>query len=242
MIVCVAPSPAIDRTLVVDALTLGEIHRPHTVVAVAGGKGLNVARAAAALGADVAAVAPLAGHAGRWIADELAAEGVALTPVWTAGETRTCVSVAAGGLTEFYEPAAAAERGRWAAIVQAVAGTDAGWVTISGSLRPGADLPALIAAAHGTGAKVALDTHGPALLDGLAARPDVVKVNRAEANGLSAAELRAAAGGDGHTAIVTDGARGLSAVSAGRRRRDRRARSRPAPTRRAAATRCSPAS
>jgi tagatose 6-phosphate kinase len=99
--------------------------------------------------------------------------------------------------------------------VRAVAAARGSWVTISGSIPPGADLPALIAAAHAAGAQVALDTHGDALRDGLGAGPRLVKVNRAEAEGVAdgtPASLRAAAGGDGHAAIVTDGIDGLVAV------------------------------
>jgi fructose-1-phosphate kinase PfkB-like protein len=58
MIVCIAPTPAVDRLHEVSGpVVVGAIHRPHRVVAVAGGKGLNAARAAALLGAQVRAVA-----------------------------------------------------------------------------------------------------------------------------------------------------------------------------------------
>ena len=77
MIVCVSPTPAVDRLLEVRGpVVVGEIHRPHRVVAVAGGKGLNAARAAALLGADVRAVAPLGGANGTWIAAQLQAAGI----------------------------------------------------------------------------------------------------------------------------------------------------------------------
>ena len=56
MIAFVAASPSIDRLHIVAALRPGEIHRPERVVAVPGGKALNAARAAHALGADVHAV------------------------------------------------------------------------------------------------------------------------------------------------------------------------------------------
>jgi fructose-1-phosphate kinase PfkB-like protein len=67
MIVCVAANPSIDKLFVVDRVTSGAIHRPLSFVQVAGGKGLNVARAAVALGADVEVVAMVGGHAGAWI-------------------------------------------------------------------------------------------------------------------------------------------------------------------------------
>ena len=105
MIAFVAASPSIDRTHVVDAVTPGEIHRPQAVVAVAGGKALNAARAAHALGADVHAIALLGGHTGRWVAAALEEEGVTCDAVAGPGETRICLSVSDGeALTEFYEP------------------------------------------------------------------------------------------------------------------------------------------
>ena len=82
MIVCVAANPSIDRLFEVDRVELGTIHRPDAFVMVPGGKGLNVARAAASLGADVLAVGILAGHAGRWLEEALAAEGVPSAFAW----------------------------------------------------------------------------------------------------------------------------------------------------------------
>ena len=53
VILCVAANPSIDRLFTVERLVPGSIHRPAEFVQVPGGKGLNVARAAAALGGDV---------------------------------------------------------------------------------------------------------------------------------------------------------------------------------------------
>ena len=88
-----------------------------------GGKGLNVARAAAALGGDVSAVALLGGHAGRWIAEQLAAEGVPLDAAWAATSRRDRRSRCAGaleGLTEFYEHGHPVTASEWAAFDELV--------------------------------------------------------------------------------------------------------------------------
>jgi lysophospholipase L1-like esterase len=53
VIVCFAANPSIDKLFEVDRLVPGAIHRPLAFVQTAGGKGLNVARAAHALDADV---------------------------------------------------------------------------------------------------------------------------------------------------------------------------------------------
>ena len=94
MILCVAANPSIDRLFAVERLIPGEIHRPAEFAQVPGGKGLNVARSAAALGGDVTAAALLGGHAGRWIAEQLEAEGVPLRAAWSDVETRSSLSVA----------------------------------------------------------------------------------------------------------------------------------------------------
>ena len=94
VIVCLAANPSIDRLFEVERLVKGDIHRPTGFVQVAGGKGLNVARAAHALGAEVIAVAILRGHGGRWLQESLEAEGVHGEFVWTHGESRSSLSVA----------------------------------------------------------------------------------------------------------------------------------------------------
>src|SRR5262249_7826322 len=136
VIVCAAPNPSVDKLFVTDAVSVGAIHRPDRLVARAGGKGLNVARAAHALGGDVVAVALLAGHAGRWIADELVESGVRTEAVWGEGESRHCLSVAAGGaMTEFYERGTPPGPEAWEAFlvaVGAVARPGTAWVSISG--------------------------------------------------------------------------------------------------------------
>lgn len=216
MIAFVAASPSIDRLHVVEALRPGEIHRPGRVVAVAGGKALNAARAAHALGADVHAVALLGGHVGRWVAAALEEEGVTCDTVPGPGETRICLSVSDGGaLTEFYEAGPELSAEDWAALEEAAAhvAARASWVGVAGSLPPGApvDGPArLLRVAREAGARVALDVSGEALRLGLAAGPDFVKVNAEEAGalGLHEAEaLREMAGGA--AAAITHGANGM---------------------------------
>jgi 1-phosphofructokinase family hexose kinase len=219
VIAFVSASPSIDRLIEVDEVRVGTIHRPRRVVAVPGGKGLNAARAAHALGARTVAVALLGGHSGAWLAQELRAEGVAVEVVEGPGESRVSLSVAphgGGELTEFYEPAPAVDEGDWAGLELAVerVARDARWVAISGSLPPGAPSGAyarLSEAARRAGALVALDARDDGLAAGLRARPDFVKVNAAEAAELGlpdAAALREAAGGNA-AAAVTHGADGM---------------------------------
>ena len=206
MIVCVAPNPSVDKLFGVGQLEPGAIHRPTSFVAVPGGKGLNVARAAATLGGDVRAVALLGGGAGRWIADELERMGIETTSVWHSGETRSCLSVAdaaTSSLTEFYEDGIAVDDGVWRSFADAVhdAADAAGWVTVSGSLPPGAPEDGY-AELEGT-ASLAVDATRLGNV-----RPALVKVNADEAARMTGLEDPVAAAHDlrarfGGAAVVT---------------------------------------
>ena len=214
MILCVAANPSIDRLFAVDRFVPGAIHRPAEFVQVAGGKGLNVARAAAQLGGDVRAAALLGGHAGRWIAEELAAEGVELHAAWAKAETRSSLSVAGApeGLTEFYEHGFPVAPGEWTAFAAMVAGlaSDSSWMTLSGSLPPGAPADGYVGLVPRT--RTALDSRAA----GVEARPAVVKLNEAEAGagaGGATAAARALHDRSGGAAIVTRGREGAVLVT-----------------------------
>ena len=216
MILCVAANPSVDRLFAVEELTPGAIHRPAEFAQVPGGKGLNVARSAAALGGDVTAAALLGGHAGRWIAEQLQAEGVPLRAAWFDAETRSSLSVAGAieGLTEFYEHGHPVSAPEWAAFEELVAGLmpGAAWTTLSGSLPVGAP-PDGYERLMGS-SRVALDARDR----GIDAGPAIVKLNAAEAahaTGLedapaAAEELHRRSGGAG---IVTRGEEGAVLVA-----------------------------
>jgi 1-phosphofructokinase family hexose kinase len=230
VIVCLAANPSVDRLFEVERLVRGDIHRPSSFVQVAGGKGLNVARAARALGADACAVALLRGHTGRWLQEALAAEGIEGAFVWTHGENRSSLSVAdreTAGLTEFYEHGAVAPDAAWVELTHAVVTrcSQGDWLTISGSMPRGAPDEGyrdLVEEVRTAGVRVALDAEGARLSAALTAGPDVVKLNVAEAGGLlgvptarrddslaAASKIREMAGGDGHAGIVTRGSQGV---------------------------------
>lgn len=226
MITVAATSPSLDVTYLVDHLQLGEIHRPTAVHRVAGGKSLNLARTAATVGADVAAVAVLGGATGRFLEQELIREGIAVRSVESSAETRICVSVAAADrsdLTELYPYAAELPSGVWAAFRSQLAGMltgRSGWLAINGGAPQGLRASAyaeLVVMARQAGLKVAVDTHGAALGAALDAAPDLVKINRYEAAELAGVEPAGADLGElakiigdrtGGQVIITDGRAG----------------------------------
>jgi 1-phosphofructokinase family hexose kinase len=234
MIVCVAANPSVDKLFEVGRVEVGTIHRPIAFTQVPGGKGLNCARAAHALGADVTATGILAGHAGRWVEEALAAEGVSARFAWVDGETRASLSVADAsgrGLTEFYERGTDIGPGGWERLEDVVRELCAGasWMTISGNVPLGAPADAyarLTRIAAGAGVLVALDARDEALALGLDAGPAIVKVNAEEAGGLlggdvrgeadaalAVREIRSRIRGESAAVIVTRGAEGAVVVA-----------------------------
>lgn len=187
MIVTFTPNPSLDRTLEVEALDRGEVVRAHAVRSDPGGKGVNVSRALAANGHPSRAVLPLGGADGALLASLLQGLGIEVASVPIADAIRSNVTVVEpdGTVTKVNAPGPHLSVVEVEALLaRAVAAADgAGWVVASGSLAPGTpeDLYARLAAAvRPVGARVAVDTSGPALERVLAAGPDVLKPNEEE--------------------------------------------------------------
>jgi tagatose 6-phosphate kinase len=224
MILTVTPNPAWDVTYAIGHLRPGESHRAREVHGRAGGKGVNVARVAAALGHEVLALAPLGGHQGRLFAEELDQAGIPYEGVPIAAETRRTTAIeSAEGATLVNEPGPECDEEETAALRAAVERRcpDADVVVCSGSLPRGAPdgLHAeLVRAAARHGVPAVVDTSGPALRAALAAGPRAVKPNSAElaeATGspdpaAGAQELRARGAS---TVAVSLGAQGMLALA-----------------------------
>lgn len=187
MIVTVTPNPSLDRTLEVEELRRGEVVRAHADRSDPGGKGVNVSRALVANGHPSRAVLPLGGADGERLASLLRGLGIEVAAVPIADAIRSNVTVVEpdGTVTKLNAPGPRLSDVEVEALLErAVAVTDgAAWVVASGSLAPGTtdDLYArLTAAVRPVGARVAVDTSGPALQSVLAAGPDVLKPNEEE--------------------------------------------------------------
>src|ERR671937_2275220 len=93
MIVTVTLNAAIDRTLTVPNFQRGQRHRASSGLALAGGKGINVARALKALRVPVVATGLVGGRTGTRIVEELTAEAFLNDFVRIDGESRTSTAV-----------------------------------------------------------------------------------------------------------------------------------------------------
>ena len=93
MIVTVTLNAAMDRTLSVPNLQLGQRHRASLSFASAGGKGINVARALKRLGVPVVATGLAGGRNGTLIVEDLTSEGILNDFVRIRGDSRTSLAV-----------------------------------------------------------------------------------------------------------------------------------------------------
>jgi 1-phosphofructokinase family hexose kinase len=197
MILCVNLNASIDKTIVVDSFQLGEIHRPEAVKSLAGGKGCNVARALQTLGEKPVVTGWVGGTAGLFIENGLAAEGIASDFVHTDFESRTCTSILDSRtqvLTEIYEhgdPVPPEKVSEMLAHFREIVGGKTA-VSLSGSIPPGVpqDIYAqLIQIAHEANVPSFLDSSKEALLQGVAAKPFLIKPNETEVSILAGREL-----------------------------------------------------
>lgn len=214
-------SPALDVTYVVDALHEGRTHRPLETVRHLGGKAVNLARVAAALGASVRVVVPLSAEDAAIHRAFLAEEGVELVAVRSDAPLRMCVSVASrssGLMTEVYESPVLLSADVVEPLLRAAGRSDR--LAFSGSVPLGTE--GAVAQLVGSNRHAAVDTHGASLAAAVSAGPELVKVNRSEAESFLGAvpggplldlvqDLRLRSGG---TAVVTDSTAGIAAAGA----------------------------
>ncbi|KUL33676.1 1-phosphofructokinase [Streptomyces sp. NRRL F-4489] len=186
-VLTVTPNPSLDRTYEVPVLERGAVLRAGAERIDPGGKGVNVSRAVAAAGHRTLAVLPLGGPAGAALAGLLRDEGIEVAGVPVAGQTRANIAVAEpdGTLTKINAagPELTAQESEALLATAAERSAGADWIACCGSLPRGLApewYAELVARAHRAGARIALDTSGPALAAALRAHPDVVKPNAEE--------------------------------------------------------------
>ena len=93
MIITVTLNAALDRSVTVPILQLGQRHRASDVLTLAGGKGINIARALKRLDMPVVATGLAGGRTGTRIVEELTSEAILNDFVRIAGESRTSTLV-----------------------------------------------------------------------------------------------------------------------------------------------------
>lgn len=187
MIVTLTLNPSLDRTLEVEALDRGVVLRTSSPTLEAGGKGVNVTRALCANGIPSIAVLPVGGGEGAELSTLLEHANVSARFVPVAGRTRSNITIAEhdGTITKLNEPGSAISSGELSALTDVVsaAASVGDWVLISGSVPPeftAEQVRSLATQLVSRGVNLAIDTSGDALVASLAARPRLIKPNRAE--------------------------------------------------------------
>jgi 1-phosphofructokinase family hexose kinase len=189
VILTVTLNAAIDRTVAVPSFRLGHRHRAVERRTVAGGKGVNVARALKLLGRPVIATGLAGGPTGTRILEQLTEESILNDFTRIGDESRTNLAVidpTSGEQTEINERGpnvAAGEVDRFVEKLLYLA-QGAAFCVIAGSVPPGVDpnvYGRLVTQLKELGVSVLLDTDGEPMRAGLRGGPAVVAPNLAEA-------------------------------------------------------------
>jgi tagatose 6-phosphate kinase len=180
---------AIDKAAELDALVPGEVLRLRNVRPLAGGKGLHVALTCAILGEPVTLVGLTDPATGPLFDETLGVHGGRFVGVESDGPIRTCLALRdrEGRTTELLEPGPALSEDTATRLVETFVAeaSRADYAVLSGSLPAGLGAETYARLIRRLGrSRVALDTSGEPLRQGLAAQPLLAKPNRQEATHL----------------------------------------------------------
>jgi 1-phosphofructokinase/tagatose 6-phosphate kinase len=197
MIVTVTMNAAVDRTLTVPNFQRGQRHRASAGLTLAGGKGINVARALKRLGVPVVATGLVGGRTGTRIVEELTSEAILNDFVRIDDESRTSTAIVdptGGSYTEVNEwgPHVSGEELEMLLDKLVYLSQGADYVIFAGSLPRGIDddfYAEAVSELNRRGAQTVLDSEGEALRLGVQAQPWLVSPNEREAEALVGQEF-----------------------------------------------------
>ncbi|CAN5452923.1 1-phosphofructokinase [soil metagenome] len=189
MILTVTLNAATDRSVAVPSFRLGRRHRAVESRTVAGGKGVNVARALKLLGRPVIATGLAGGPTGTRVLERLAEESILNDFTRIAGDSRTNLAVVdptTGEQTEINERGPEVTPEEIDRFVEKLLYLAQGATicVLAGSIPPGVDngvYARLIGELRGLGVVTVLDTDGEQMRAGLRAGPAIVAPNAREA-------------------------------------------------------------
>ena len=197
MIVTVTLNAALDRTLTVPNFQQGHRHRASQGLTLAGGKGMNVARALKRLDVPVVATGLAGGRTGTRIVEELTSEAILNDFVRIVDESRTSTAVVdpmGSSFTEINEWGPHVEPEELEMLREKLRylsrGAEA--VVFAGSLPRGVNesfYADAIRELNRAGVRTVLDAEGEPLRLGLEAEPTLVAPNQHEAEALVGQEL-----------------------------------------------------
>jgi 1-phosphofructokinase family hexose kinase len=197
MIVTVTLNAAVDRTVTVPNFQLGQRHRASQGLTLAGGKGINVARALKHLDVPVVATGLAGGRTGTRIVEELTSEAILNDFVRIGDESRTSTAVVdptAGTFTEINEWGPHVEPEELTMLLEKISYLSRGadLVVFAGTLPRGVNdtfYAEAIRDLNRRHVRAVLDAEGPPLRHGVEAEAFLVSPNQREAEGLVGQEL-----------------------------------------------------
>jgi 1-phosphofructokinase family hexose kinase len=197
VIVTVTVNAALDRTLTVPVFQIGYRHRSSEVLTLAGGKGINVARALKLLDVPVVATGLTGGRTGTRIVEELTGEAILNDFVRIAAESRTSTAVVdptSGTYTEINEWGPEVTTAELETLIEKLhyLARGADFVVLAGSLPrkvPTEFYADAIRDLVRRDVRVVLDSEGEPLQLGVQAGPYLVSPNQGEAEQLVGQEL-----------------------------------------------------
>lgn len=187
MIITLTLNPAIDETVEVEHLELGDTNRVTSIRRDIGGKGVNVARVLKELGYEALAMGFAPGRFGGMIEEQLTDEGIGCDFVTYPGETRTNINIVDRALhrsTMLATPGPAVPPeaiDRLSRHLRRRMRKDT-WLVMAGSMPPAMEVTfhaEVLALAAELGATTSLDADGPVVeqLFALGVRPTILKMN-----------------------------------------------------------------
>lgn len=201
MISTITLNPSVDKTIHISKLQPNDCNRIVKIETDAGGKGINCSRMLKELGAETKAITLLGGNNGEFVRAVMEREGIALDYVEASSPTRDNIIIEEntnippttfndrGGPVEHSELVMLLEKAKDAARISSM-------VVFGGSVPMGINQDiynVLIQIASASNAKAVLDTDGEPLMEGIKAKPFMIKPNREEAERLLETEFRSKA-------------------------------------------------
>ena len=177
----------LDKTIYVDRVERGTIHRGSQMEMVAGGKGINVSRQLKRLGVKTVATGFLGGEVGSIVSRLLAEESIEEDFVRTEAATREGLTYLEpdGTRTAMFEPSLRVEQSGVHELNKKIGelASKSTWIVCGGS-SPGNEADDIfyeaLVLAHRYGISSVLDSYGRAFELGLKAQPTLVKPNKRE--------------------------------------------------------------
>lgn len=186
MLWTVTPNPAIDYTYHLEKIVIGTSHRVTDIDKRPGGKGINVARVADSLGAQVTATGFVGGDEGSFLVRELSVLAPSIVQEWiqTEHSTRNSIAIVDGEATLFNEAGNPIPHHDWQSLYDLLSSrvSDGDVVCVCGSFPPEAPADTLLNIRHSlrdNNVLLIVDTSGSKLVEA-ASVADFIKPNEEE--------------------------------------------------------------